>query len=62
MGDVFHSSGGEIIQQDHGMALGQKRFGQVRSDESCSAGDEKMLAHIDLVKFPEKEDRAAIEE
>ena len=39
MGNVFVAAGREVIDNRDVMALGEKRGGQVRSDEPCAAGD-----------------------
>jgi hypothetical protein len=39
--DVFHAAGGEIVEQDYGVAAVKKAFSQMGSDETGTAGDQK---------------------
>src|SRR5882762_615208 len=39
--DVFHAAGGEIVEQDYGVAALKKAFSQMGSDETGAAGDQK---------------------
>jgi hypothetical protein len=37
--DIFHAAGGEIVEEDDGVATLEQAFGQMGSDETGAAGD-----------------------
>ncbi len=37
--DIFHAAGGKIVEQDDGVTALKKAFGQMRADETGTAGD-----------------------
>ncbi len=37
--DIFHAAGGEIVEQDDGVAALEQAFGQMGSDETGTSGD-----------------------
>jgi hypothetical protein len=39
--DVLHAAGGKIVEQKHLVALPEQMFGQMRTDETRTAGNQK---------------------
>ena len=37
--DIFHAAGGKIVEQNNGVAALKKALGQMRADETGTAGD-----------------------
>ncbi|WSH03866.1 hypothetical protein U8P71_03300 [Rhizobium ruizarguesonis] len=43
MDDIAPHAGGKVVEADHLVSGGQKRLAQMRSEETCTAGDKNSL-------------------